>query len=131
VPKREYVEVGHRGDMRSEIRIPIRPVSWNTLARKSRWTYKETFEAMKVQTMAAVMKTKPYPRFTGQVKVRFIAAWKDKRKHDLDNVCVKPILDELVSMKVLTGDDMDVMTEVVIRGNRSKEESLTVIIESI
>lgn len=96
------------------LRIPLKPVSWNTLARKNRWTYTAVFGAWKRETYAVILENRP-PRIEGPVRIVVTGLFRTKRKHDPDNLLVKPVLDQIVAQGVLPEDNSAVVSEVVLR----------------
>ncbi len=107
------------------------PMSWNTLARKHYWTFKQAFDRWKWLTSAAVSEISP-PPFEGPVRVVFEAGWKGRRRHDIDNIVVKPILDELKARGFFPDDDAAHVAEVVLKGSTGcQEDGLKVSCERI
>lgn len=98
-----------------------KPDSWNILARKSFWTYKRTFEMWHSLTHAALQDVDAQP-ITGPVRLEVIARWKTKRKHDIDNILLKPILDAVVKCGILRGDDTGDIVEIKSQGLTDQDE---------
>lgn len=108
--------------------IPIKPTSWNALARKNKWVYKNHSDFWKKVTLYAARKHRPKKPYEGKVSLVFEAGWRTKRAHDCDNIFAKPIIDMLKADGFFVDDDTRYIPEVVLRGSTDqKEDSLTVI----
>lgn len=114
------------------IHIEEAPLSWNTLARKHYWTFKEAFERWKWLTVEAARKQPVKPVGEAKVRMVFTASWKGKRRHDIDNIVVKPILDQLRDMGIFPDDDAKHVVEVVLRGATGcAQDGLEIVCESV
>lgn len=101
------------------VRIPLKPISWNVLARKHYWEYVRTFDEWKraVRASAGAMRDGAEERpLIFPVKVTFHCRWKQKRRHDVDSVVAKPVLDELVAMGILPDDSLAYVREASFTG---------------
>lgn len=106
--------------------IPWAPASWNVT--RNRWKYCDIKDmwAMGINTWAG--KDKPTARYDFPVRLIFEASWKGRRKHDVDNMFVKPIIDGLVRIGFFKGDDTEFIPEVVLRGKTGcKKDGLVII----
>lgn len=108
------------------IRIPIRAVSWNVLARKSHWTYTRVFKELQEATLYALREARPVA-VTPPVRLIATAFWRGKRKRDISNIVLKPIEDMLVQLKILPDDSCDIITEVVLRGEIGAKEDMLIL----
>lgn len=109
-------------------------VSWNVLVRQNFWKVKAVFDAWKEETGYAVLAAhlKPIPKEWYPVRVHFFAAWKHKRRHDIDSLIVKPILDTLTVMDIWPDDSSEYVGQVLFEGvTGAGEDSLTVTISPI
>ena len=95
------------------ILVPYKPLSWNVLARKNHWTYTRTFKEMAEATKYGERKgTMPKP----PVDIVVTCLWKGKRRHDIDSIVFKPILDQLVRDGLLPDDSLEYVRSVTYRG---------------
>jgi len=103
--------------MRFVLTVPIKPISWNTLARQNHWKFSKVFHGLKDVAKLALLETwADKPKFTKPVTVRVNAHWKGGRRHDVDNVVVKPLLDLLVEERILEDDDSRCVRSVTLTG---------------
>lgn len=96
-------------------RIMQKPESWNTLARKTFWAYKRVFEMWYTLTGAALSEVDAQP-VAGPVRLEVTARWKTKRRHDIDNILLKPVLDAMVKREILRDDGVNDIVEIKLRG---------------
>ena len=70
-------------------------------------------------------KSKKFP-----VKIHVHARWKEKRKHDIDSLLFKPILDQIVSSGILPDDSLEYVESVTFSGETGtgKDEMIVFII---
>ena len=109
-----------------EISIYLKPLSWNVLARKNHWIYTKIFNEWKQATWIAATEAKIKPHHD-PVKLHVLASWKGKRRHDIDNIILKPVIDQLVSMGVFLDDRIGCIDEITIRGVvNAKEDCLKI-----
>lgn len=106
--------------------LDIKPVSWNTLARKSYWTYKRVFDELKEVTFQAVREQK-IRKYTCSIELYVNAGWKEKRRHDIDNIVLKPILDQLVEMEIIEDDSSKFIRHIHITGNNEQSQDSLVL----
>lgn len=113
--------------------IPLKPVSWNALVRKHYRTVTKLADEWKVATLYAVKeaKIKPFPSDALPIHISFTASWKGKRRHDIDSLYVKAVVDQLVAMRILPDDNCSIVRSVMVTGrNGQKADSLLVEIQS-
>ena len=109
--------------------LDLRATSWNTLARKSHWVYTQVFDEWKQATWAAIVENKIQP-IKGPVDITVTAFFNDKRAHDSDNICIKPLLDQLVTDGILEGDHLDIVRSVTLKARRGSKTCLVVEIKA-
>jgi Holliday junction resolvase RusA-like endonuclease len=92
------------------LKIELKPISWNVLARKNHWKYTEIFNEWKMATLAALNRWERGHGKVGLIEVpvnaRYHASWKANRRHDIDSLCIKPVQDFLVERGILADDDL-------------------------
>jgi Holliday junction resolvase RusA-like endonuclease len=116
--------------MRLILDIPMRAVSWNTLARKSHWLYTAAFKDMKENTLYVLRMHGRIRPFEKPVSISVHASWKGKRRHDASNIVLKPIEDLLVSEGILKDDDLTHVRSVTFTGeNGCGEDRLRVTLD--
>jgi len=97
-----------------------KPASWNVVARKHYWTVKKEFESWQEATLEAVAGTRPralpIPASWYPVQITFVARWKVNRRHDIDSLLVKPVVDAIVSLGLLPDDDLSHVGRVCFEG---------------
>lgn len=97
--------------------IPLKPISWNVLARKNHWLYTKVFNEWKQATWAAVKEAKLEKcRFSTPALIVIICRWKQRRRHDIDSIVAKPVIDALVGMGILEDDSLEYVFEVRYEG---------------
>ncbi len=100
-----------------KISIPVKPISWNVLARKNHWLYTKVFDEWKRATWAAVEEGRLRGiRFKGPVVISVECHWVQHRRHDVDSVVAKPVIDALVDMRVIPDDSLEFVREVRYSG---------------
>lgn len=67
---------------------------------------------------AKIQKLKP---FTKPVKVTVHCSWEWNRRHDIDSVLVKPVLDALVESGYLVDDNLNYVRSVTFTGETGAE----------
>lgn len=82
--------------------IQTKAIPWNQLVRKNHWTVSRIFNELREATHYASLSIPP---MLGPLELSFHFKWKEQRRHDLDSVCVKPIIDQLVDDGLIIGDD--------------------------
>ena len=112
-----------------KITIPYKPISWNVLARQNHWKYTKMFNEMKQMTWYAIRAGKKEV-FTSPVHIYVHARWKQKRRHDIDSLCFKPILDQIVADGILKDDSIEYVKSVTYTGETGadKDEIIVTII---
>lgn len=105
--------------------------SWNEALRKHWRVWQKIKEDSATRTLQAVYKDKIKP-MPGPVTIEVMAHWRTKRLRDLDNICIKGVVDLLVSEGILEGDTCDIVQKVTYLGKTGcKREGLSVIISSL
>ena len=102
--------------MRQTFTIDMKAVSWNTLARKNHWTFSKVFHAWAEATYEAVKAARIVPVTQYPISIEVEAHWRHKRRHDVSNIVLKPIEDQLVTMGILKDDSLEYVTSVSFRG---------------
>lgn len=104
--------------------IPCNVISWNETATAHWRTYKALKDEQNQATYYAIKQAKLKP-VTGLVDIIITAHWKHARPHDVDNICSKHVIDQLVKNKILKGDSMKYVDSVTLRGlNNAETEGL-------
>jgi len=98
-----------------EIHIELKPISWNVLARKNHWKYPEIFNDWKTMVSYAIYATKK-TKFKNPVNIAIHAKWKEKRRHDIDSLMIKPVIDQLVTEGILMDDSLEYVQSVTFTG---------------
>lgn len=107
------------------------PVSWNQVLRKHWRVYKGIKDDLASRTLSAIAKGQIKP-LRGPVEIEVMAHWKTKRLRDIDNICLKPIIDELVREGILEGDTCNIVRRVSYLGKIDcKREGLSILISSL
>src|SRR5574343_1265962 len=109
-------------------------VSWNVAALKNFWTVKKIFnewheatywailEAWKGQGEPERLKLTKFP-----VDIEINCLWSSKRRHDVDSLLVKPIVDSLVEREILPDDNLDYVRSVKFTGSTGNKEDLMIV----
>lgn len=104
------------------------PVSWNQVLRKHWRVYKGIKDDLASRTLSAINKM-PIEPISTPVTIEVMAHWKTRRLRDIDNICLKPIIDELVRSGILKGDTCDIVKRVTYLGKIDcKREGLSILI---
>jgi len=108
------------------IKIPYKAISWNVLARQNHWKYTRIFNEMKQSTWYAIRAGKKEV-FTEPVEIHFHARWKQKRRHDVDSLVLKPVLDQIVTDGILKDDSIEYVRSVTYTGETGADKDEIVI----
>lgn len=115
----------------TRFKIHKKPISWNLLARKSHWTYKKIADEWKEATFYAIKSQHIQPIRTFPVTITIVARWKFKKRHDIDALFAKSVLDTLVTSGVLPDDSLEYVSSVSYEGETgAKEDSMEITIHS-
>lgn len=104
--------------------IPIKCVSYNQLLRKNHWKVSALANSFKEATLEAIQKAKfaPVSHSSYPVAISFHASWKQARRHDIDSLyAAKPIIDQLVTSKILVDDSLKYVKSVTYTGEIGAE----------
>lgn len=115
------LEGGKEIDM-IELRLKLKPISWNVLSRKHYRAYMRVFWDWKMATNVAIREssaTKKVVSFPVDILVH--ARWRQKRRHDIDSLVVKPIIDQIVSSGILPDDSIKFVRSVSFTGETGAE----------
>jgi len=118
--------------MTYEITIEGTPHTWNAfIGNRTNWRYfqyKKVTQTMVVATLAPLRDKKwPLPR----VRVTFCCGYPTKRRSDIDSLALKPHVDALVLAGVITDDNKDVVREVRVTWEKSKEPYTKILITTL
>jgi len=107
----------------TEIEIPEhKAVSWNSLYSQGHWTERKKLADQIHEYVWAY--TPDVKKIKGKVDIAITAYYKDKRRHDSDNVASKLYIDGLVKAGILEDDDTryvgKVTTEAIIGADEDK-----------
>ena len=97
------------------INIPFKMPSWNIVARKNHWEYTKIFNELKTITKAYL------PLHQGAIKsfpvnIHVHCRWRLSHRRDVDAVLFKPMLDQLVTSKILPDDSTQYVGSVTYTG---------------
>lgn len=97
--------------------IPAITVSWNILARQNRWKYKTINDEWHKLAAYAILRARIKPVTAFPVHVHFHARWKKKMRHDIDSLfSAKPVMDVLVTRKIIPDDNLSYVSQVTFTG---------------
>lgn len=94
--------------------VPIKVESWNTIATAHWRVYSRKKDEAKQATEYALLPS-PLQPIAGQVTIEIDAYYADNRRHDLDNLFVKPILDVLVERGIIKDDNAKIVRSLTSR----------------
>ncbi len=107
--------------------IPLKPKSWNALARKHYRTVMAFSREWHDAVLFQVLKGSVFPVSAYPVELHIEAHWKLRRRHDIDSLCVKFAVDALVEYGILADDDLAHISKVVFTGKTGQPEDELVI----
>lgn len=112
--------------------IPLKPITWNALVGRNRWTYKKIKDLWQANTRYAILEAKMAPVNGFKVEIGIHAHWKQKRRHDIDDLYGKGILDQLVYSGILEDDSLEYVTKVTYTGKTGckKDEMVVTLTQS-
>lgn len=96
--------------------IPLKPITWNTIAAKNRWTYKKIKDQWQAQTLYAIREAQIKPIRGSKVEIGIHARWKQRRLHDACDLYAKAIIDQLVYSGILEDDSLEYVERVTFSG---------------
>ncbi|MFA6018494.1 MAG: RusA family crossover junction endodeoxyribonuclease [Patescibacteria group bacterium] len=95
--------------------IPLKPESWNNIVGKNRWVYQKIKDTWERETFYAIKAARLKPQ-NGPCRVIFTARYKERRRHDLDNIFVKKTMDCMVKQGIFPDDNLTIVMEVIFHG---------------
>jgi Holliday junction resolvase RusA-like endonuclease len=106
-----------------------KPSSHNEIFRKHYRTVQKICDAWKQEAFYAVAFHKIKVVGSYPVHLTFHGLWRTKARRDADNIYVKPVIDQLVSIGILKDDDIAHVASVTLSGEVGyKEDGLQVTI---
>lgn len=111
-----------------EFFLETKPVSWNQIATSHWRKYKKYKDELAEHTFYTIKK-QGIESCVFPVEILVEVSWKDKRKRDVDNIFIKPILDTLVRENILKDDNCEYVRSVYYTGKIGEErEGIRVIL---
>ena len=104
-----------------KIIIPCKIIPWNQLIGKHWSVVKRVKDELAKATLAELIKNKIKPHKTFPCTVHFHIRWKEKRRHDIDSVCVKHALDQIIRMEIVPDDSLEYIERVIYTGETGCE----------
>lgn len=110
------------------LRVPIKAMSWNTLAGKNRWKKMELFHEVKKITYLSIRRQGLEPITTYPIQISLECRWRMKKRHDIDSIATaKPLIDSLVENRIMKDDDLSHVSSVVFSGRIGCDEDEVVV----
>jgi len=114
-----------------KIEIEGKCPTWNQIIFKTarHWGLKKKiFDDWKEIVHWAVYQVpnKPDLPFKKKVELSFLVEYKDKRRRDVDGICLKPIIDSLVDSGVLKDDSVKFVDSLHIRLVSGTQDKITI-----
>lgn len=99
-----------------KITIPLKPESWNVLARQNFWIVKKFKDKWSSAVEYQILANKIKPVSSYPVTLYIEAHWKFRKEHDIDALCTKFAVDALVKQGILENDDLTHVDCMVVTG---------------
>lgn len=100
--------------------VPLKPVSWNTIAAKNRWAYMSIKDEWLRASNWAIKQAKLRPVTQFPIEIHIEASWKGKRSHDLDNIYMKATIDALKKAGIIPDDSLAYVQKICITGQSNQ-----------
>jgi len=100
-------------------------ISWNQLYKQGHWSKRSSLAK---QIHELVWSYAPAPKeYKKKVDISITAYYKDKRRHDSDNICAKLYIDGLKEAGILLDDDTRYVGKVTVEAKIGQKEDKVVI----
>lgn len=112
--------------------IPGRLPTWNTFYAGTHWGRRRRIaEEWKAAAMAAILQETGGKRLKLRPPVRLEVVVRYRRPRDLDNVCLKPVIDALVSLGMIPDDTAEVLRDIRLRAENNERDEVLVVVSEV